>query len=338
MTDNYYTDVSGTKQQSTYKTKRLTAKEFISRAITLHGSTYDYSHVVYKNTRSKVDILCKSCNSIFSQSVKCHLSGSGCTSCANKSRRKSQDDFIDQASIVHGDTYDYSSTKYTVARAEVTIKCRRHGLFSQKAFLHLRGGGCPECACIALRSNTSEFIVKSMAVHGSSYSYKQVDYVTNNQPVVIRCNKCDRDFKQTPSSHLSGSGCNECARDSLGYSRSVFSNFCKKNNKGEGLLYILYCTNEIEGFYKVGITSRSVRLRYQKKDSMPYSFEIVAEIEESPDYIYDLETQLHRLLKEYHYTPSKHFKGAVTECFTTIKPIERLLKELSTTEQMQLLA
>jgi len=58
---------------------------------------------------------------------------------------------------------------------------------------------------------------------------------------------------------------------------------------------------------------------------------------ESPSVIYDLEVKLHAFLENYRYKPVIKFKG-YTECFTTIKPIERLLKRLSTTEQLQLLA
>ena len=38
--------------------KRLTVEEFISRAKNLYGDKYDYSKVEYKNTETKVCIIC----------------------------------------------------------------------------------------------------------------------------------------------------------------------------------------------------------------------------------------------------------------------------------------
>jgi len=46
--------------------KRLTTEEFIERAIKIHGNKYDYSLVEYKNTDSKVKIICKN-HGIFKQ-------------------------------------------------------------------------------------------------------------------------------------------------------------------------------------------------------------------------------------------------------------------------------
>ena len=38
--------------------KKLTTEEFIAKARAIHGSKYDYSKVNYKNTRTKVCIIC----------------------------------------------------------------------------------------------------------------------------------------------------------------------------------------------------------------------------------------------------------------------------------------
>jgi len=38
--------------------KKLTTGEFIEKAITVHGNTYDYSGVEYVGSKSKVEIIC----------------------------------------------------------------------------------------------------------------------------------------------------------------------------------------------------------------------------------------------------------------------------------------
>lgn len=56
------------------------AKEFIVKAKTIHGETYDYSLVEYSRSRSKVKIIC-SVHGIFEQTPNNHLRFRGCNLC-----------------------------------------------------------------------------------------------------------------------------------------------------------------------------------------------------------------------------------------------------------------
>lgn len=60
--------------------KKITQQEFILKSIIKHNNLYDYSKVVYKNTRSFVDIKCEK-HGIFKQRGGSHLSGNGCPNC-----------------------------------------------------------------------------------------------------------------------------------------------------------------------------------------------------------------------------------------------------------------
>lgn len=60
---------------------------FFEKAITTHGDKYDYSRVKYKNSSSKVEIICKIHGS-FSQVVRAHTDGSGCPKCNQGGRKK----------------------------------------------------------------------------------------------------------------------------------------------------------------------------------------------------------------------------------------------------------
>jgi hypothetical protein len=61
-----------------------TAK-FISKAIRIHGSKFDYSDIVYSNCSDKLKIKCFA-HGIFEQTSLSHLSGKGCPSCAPNAR------------------------------------------------------------------------------------------------------------------------------------------------------------------------------------------------------------------------------------------------------------
>lgn len=55
-----------------------------------------------------------------------------------------------------------------------------------------------------------EFIRKAREVHGDKYDYSKVAYVNSRTQVCIIC-RVHGEFKQTPSDHLQGHGCNKCA-------------------------------------------------------------------------------------------------------------------------------
>ena len=111
------------------------------------------------------------------------------------------------------------------------------------------------------------------------------------------------------------SGCPQCSLSESGFTRTKFKDKCDKNNDAKGILYILECYNDTETFIKIGITSRSIKERYRAKAKMPYEYTILHEITGSPEFIFDLETLLHRKSKNYKYIPITPFAGSSTECF-----------------------
>ena len=91
-------------------------------------------------------------------------------------------------------------------------------------------------------------------------------------------------------------------------------------------------------FYKIGITSRSVRERYYGSKTK-YDLQVEFEIVESAGYVFDLEKRLHRLLKKHHYQPLIPFEGSRKECFSFLpKDIVKLLTEVGSSKQLQLIA
>lgn len=58
-------------------TKKLTQEEFVERSNKIHGGIYDYSQAVFKNTRTKVAIICPK-HGLFMQAPDKHMAGGGC--------------------------------------------------------------------------------------------------------------------------------------------------------------------------------------------------------------------------------------------------------------------
>ena len=61
-------------------TKKLTTDQFIQRSNDIHNNVYDYSKVEYKNSITKVKIICPH-HGEFEQQASYHISGHGCIKC-----------------------------------------------------------------------------------------------------------------------------------------------------------------------------------------------------------------------------------------------------------------
>jgi hypothetical protein len=141
-------------------------KEFLDKVISLHNNFYDYSLVLYKNTNTKVKIICPR-HGIFEQTPKNHSHKHGCPRCAleykSKSLSKSNQDFISQSTIKHNNFYNYDKSNYINNRTKVIITCPIHGDFNSVPLHHLNGIGCSKCAG-NYHKNTEEFIIKSLKI------------------------------------------------------------------------------------------------------------------------------------------------------------------------------
>lgn len=67
--------------------KRLTTTEFISKAKLIHDNKYDYSKVVYRDTHTKVCVICPIHGDFFT--IPCdHLHKHGCPHCAREKQKR----------------------------------------------------------------------------------------------------------------------------------------------------------------------------------------------------------------------------------------------------------
>ena len=196
--------------------KKMTQQEFIERAKEIHGDKYDYSKVEYKNSSTKVCIICPE-HGEFWQVPNSHLNGNGCRKCKydeyKEKRSKTFEEFVNQAKEVHGDKYDYSKVEYKNNHTKVCIICPEHGEFWQTPKNHLNSQGCMKCKLKEqgkrLKYTTEKFIEKAKQVHGDIYDYSKVNYVDSHTKVCIICPE-HGEFWQKPDNHLNGWGCKKC--------------------------------------------------------------------------------------------------------------------------------
>ncbi len=211
--------------------QKKTKEQFIEEARLIHGDKYDYSKVEYVNNKKPVCIICPE-HGEFWQAPHNHIrQKNGCPFCNHRSYKYTTEEFIQRAKEVHGDRYDYSKVVYETGRKKVCIVCPEHGEFWQTPQKHLSGQGCAMCYGNVKMSH-EEFIRRANKIHHGKYNYSKVVYNGYEEKVCIICPE-HGEFWQTPHSHLSGRGCQEC----YGNKRCTTERFIEKARKVHGDKY-----------------------------------------------------------------------------------------------------
>jgi len=211
-------------QYSHGKYRLTTLETFLLQAKEIHGDKYDYSNVNWKNTYTKIAIICPT-HGEFNQIPQSHIRlKCGCRKCGreiakSKVNKYNTEYFIKHAKKTHGDKYDYSKTECFNATDKVEINCPIHGKFKQIANQHLNGHGCPSCSFDKMAKDRAMgkelFIHKSKEIFGDKFNYSKVKYINGQTHVCLICPE-HGEFEVTPNSHLSKkSGCPICKESKL---------------------------------------------------------------------------------------------------------------------------
>jgi very-short-patch-repair endonuclease len=234
--------------------KKLTTEEYIKRARGIHGDEYDYSLVEFKNSSTKIKVIC-SVHNVFEVLPQSHANTNGKGAKCGKCRgfHKTKAEFVAQAKQIHGNKYNYSKVKYLGSDKKIEINCHKHGAFWQRASNHLLGRGCNDCGDEdRLKFKTkdlSDFIKQAKLAHKGLYKYEKVNYINSNTNVLITCKK-HNDFTQLPSHHLRGSGCPKCGDEQVGIkSRITQEEFIKQSNIIHNNKYD-YSKTKVQGSHK----------------------------------------------------------------------------------------
>lgn len=147
-----------------HRSYKLTTEEWIEKATKAHNGKYDYSKVLYKDSKTKVCIICPE-HGEFWQLPNNHLKTYGCPKCGKLRITSNTNEFIQKATLVHGNKYNYSKVIYRTNQNKVTITCPIHGDFEQSPNSHLSGSGCPKCNCSKGEARISNFLDKNKILY-----------------------------------------------------------------------------------------------------------------------------------------------------------------------------
>jgi len=150
--------------------RKLTTEEFINAANKIHSNKYDYSLTEYSHSHQKIKIICP-VHGEFLQFPNDHKKGIGCYNCGidkiKKTKSYSLEQFINIVNKVHNFEYDYSLVNYTSHNDKIKIICKKHGVFSQFAYNHIKGNKCKKCSHI----NQKHTLINNGTVNTDTWKY-----------------------------------------------------------------------------------------------------------------------------------------------------------------------
>jgi len=150
-------------------------------------------------------------------------------------------------------------------------------------------------------------------------------YENIDEKLKCRCRICNNVWTPTYNSIKVGKGCPECSNKkrtgalTITLARRNKTKFININAK----IYVIKCSNQDEIFYKIGITTKNISDRFLNKGVIPYSYEILYEINTNLYEAIFIEKELHYNNKEFTYRPIIKFDG-YTECFSKIN-VDKIL-------------
>jgi hypothetical protein len=172
-------------------------------------------------------------------------------------RRKTTQEFIEEAKLVHKEKYDYTKSIYTCGKDKIVITCPIHGDWLQVASAHLHGRGCRKCWVDSKKTTLEQFINRSNEVHQNKYQYTKSVYINDETKLIVTCS-LHGDYLIRPNDHLRGGACKICNKYNSANPKKAFAKqtFLEKARKIHGDKYSYENTNYIDSRTKVTISCR----------------------------------------------------------------------------------
>lgn len=215
------------------------------------------------------------------------------------SLRKTKDQFIYEANLVHGTKYTYEMVEYKNANTKVCVSCLYHGFFWISPGSLLSGRQCYQCSLCARglkrRKPFDDFLIEARNIHGEKYQYHRDSYKGSSIKMTITC--LDHgDFEQIPKSHLTGRGCSDCADTGF-------------NTRKPAYVYCLI--SDDFAFMKIGITGKMISRMAALKHKTPFGFSLAGHFEVEGYKAREIEREFH---SKYESAGLSGFQGC-TEWF-----------------------
>lgn len=193
---------------------RYSTEQMVQRFKCVHGETFDYGEVNYKNAKTKVKIKCRE-HGVFEQKAHSHLSGCGCPKCDGK--LLTEEDFLGRLSSKNFKSVQYVGG-FTNMKQKCNFTCSEHGEFTKTPSNILNTkNGCSLCAdqSIGKSLSTGEDKLKKNINATGLFNYiglvSDDHYCVNSKTIVkVECIKHKVVEERRYASVLKSIGCHLC--------------------------------------------------------------------------------------------------------------------------------
>lgn len=171
---------------------------------------------------------------------------------------------------------------------------------------HIKRSGITRCVgCFhkerAKALANASFIQEATEIHEGKYTYEDVVYVTSKVKVTITCSVHGK-FQQTPCNHKRGKGCPSCA--SYGF-----------NPDKKAIIYYLKIEDTCVKAYKIGVTNRTVKDRFNNVDLNKITILMTQEFDKGVDAL-QMEQEILEQYSDFLYVGCDILQNGNTELFT----------------------
>lgn len=199
------------------------AANFIEKAVSIHGTKYQYHKSDYVNHETKLTITCPvEGHGDFEQTPTTHYRVKiPCPHCRLAEKRQKKIVEIAEPAMNDFKTqypeYDYSNTIFVNWSTIFTVYCPKHGYFDIKPYVHKKGYKCHECTmdtrAIERGLTTEKVVEKCKSIYGETHNFSYVNtvYEEYDKPLVIEC--LDHGiFEVQYYEHINGQHCPQCKK------------------------------------------------------------------------------------------------------------------------------
>lgn len=146
------------------------------------------------------------------------IKGKGfCKKCSGHKKTISKEVYLKRFNEKYGDIINVNLKNYKNTSSIIEFQCNKCGyIFNRIAAAMINNqtftNPCPHCSkkqqFVARTKTNEEFINDVIQVYGKDeYDLSDCNYISSNQKVKIKCNKCNRFFEIEANSFLQGHGC-----------------------------------------------------------------------------------------------------------------------------------
>jgi len=166
---------------------RAAPKTVIAKIHSKFPGKYTTDKVNYITQYIPITLTCKEHGDFEVCAKQLFKNNESCPGCLGNSKTKL---FIERAVAIHGNKYDYSETKYVSSDRKLSIRCPKHGVFTQRADTHVFGklAGCHSCGKDSMCVSQEEFLERVGKLHPSLVLDK-VKYIRSDLYVTVKCKK-----------------------------------------------------------------------------------------------------------------------------------------------------